>query len=430
MNANLIKLSFLIIAIAIVIAIFIFYPQIFKSKSSNYLEIVKPVDPNFEYKDNVYLLKGNNFSIAENSITLNTLTPELKIGDILIGDESPGFLRGITNIEINKNQRILTTKVVNISEVIKQGNLETAYTIVETEEPVKYQNYNNISSPNFVVFKKYTTKKLSSLSDSDPQKYRITISEKSSTSYNLPFTQTIQLNTISTKITGSLIIYGNLTIIPTIFINLNIGWSGIKNFDFVITFDVKSKLGANLNAICKDLIKNSWTKIFPLGNWVIPICQGVWITISPNISIGFDININGSLKIHNVLDNNTTSPYTIGLSYKEGEKVKSIFQPGEFSRKISPVGSDTNQLTIDIYLNPRINFDMNVLLFGVLGPFISLLLYYKYNQNSVYSLCNGSYTEMCYKNDIKNLLGFVTKIGGQFFDEKISFDLYNKEWLL
>jgi len=52
-------------------------------------EIVKPFDPNFKYKDNVYLVKGHNFCINDDSITLRGFKPELKENDIVIGDESP-----------------------------------------------------------------------------------------------------------------------------------------------------------------------------------------------------------------------------------------------------------------------------------------------------------------------------------------------------
>ena len=58
-------------------------------------------------------------------------------------------------------------------------------------------------------------------------------------------------------------------------------------------------------------------------------------------------------------------------------------------------------------------------------------IYYKYKQHiEIYPCTVAKSLSICYKNDIKNTLGFQASLGGQIFSYKAKFDLYKKEWVL
>ena len=91
--------------IKIISAVFIFVLLIVASiiiiilkNKENPTDLVKPTDSSVTYADNVFMLKGSNFDVLTNEIVLNKTGYKLKKGDIVIGEESPGFLRKIDMI--------------------------------------------------------------------------------------------------------------------------------------------------------------------------------------------------------------------------------------------------------------------------------------------------------------------------------------------
>lgn len=401
--------------ISVVIIVFLSLWLIsFYLPSNDITEIVVPKDPNFEYKDNVYLIKGNNFSIDDTSITLQGLKPELKINDILIGNESPGFLRRITNIQIIGKTRVLTTEKLDIGDVIKSGVIENIYSIDSTNQ--LEQNISENTPSRSILFK--LSRSSRSISNLDPSNYLITNTQSSS--YNLPFTKTITLNNISKMMTGSLIIYGNLKIVPTIYLNLDIGITGVNNFSITLYFNIESEIGENLSVDCTNAVNVNWSQLFPIGKWTVPVCTGVWVTMSPNVTIGCNLNLSGKLNVHNKLVTKTISPYVVGFSYANSS-VTPTFYAGNFSTPtVVPV---TNQVSASISLTPSIDFKMDFMLWGLVGPFIDLYLYAKYNQKVTCSLS----TKTC-SGTIEPLLGFDANLGGSLYGYSTSFNLYSKTW--
>lgn len=390
-------------------------------------EIVKPFDPNFKYKDNVYLIKGRNFCINDETITIRGFKPELKENDMVIGDESPGFLRLITGIKIYNKSRVLTTKKVEISDIIQTGKLSSLYSIAPSKNTNANVKLGSLQKQDKkpILFKAYNkTQQLRNL-----QAYNFIIKEKISTSYNMPFNNSFELAKISDKLQGNLKVFGNLKIKPTLAVNIDIGWTGVDEFTLMLYIDIESSIGEEINVICKDLVNKDWNLNFILGRWIIPICVGVWIEITPQIKVGFKINISASLAIKTQVSYNTTKPYAIGITYKDDKPLKLISQTGDFRKVVIP-GIDLNSGEMSVILEPYIDLSLNFLLWGFIGPYIQLYFYYQWSKKTEIKP-NPQYPNyQIVTNTLKNILGFRIYLGGRLFSKRISVKLYDKEWIL
>jgi hypothetical protein len=281
--------------IARCVIVFLLLWILFKSMENDYVVeedftiIVKPQDQDCEYKDNVYLVKGNNYSIDDTTITLKGLKPKLVVGDILIGDEAPGFLRRIISIEIKGNSRVFTTENIDILDVIKSGGMSSLYSMVPSDATTESMN-NQYKSNKPILFKaSHTSKALRSM-----QEYNFIISKKKGTSYNLPFTTgTLDMSKLSSKLRGSAVIDGNLSIIPSVIVTIDIGFTGINEFTTVLNIDINGSIHEKLKiANASNTVDTNWSKKLSLSKGEISICTGVWITVTPDISLAFSSHIN------------------------------------------------------------------------------------------------------------------------------------------
>ena len=367
------------------------------------------------YKDRVYVVRGSDFTVNDDSIRLHGTVKSLKVDDIVIGEEAPGFMRRITKVIRDKKDTLLTTVKVDIDKVISEANLDKVFTfkdfVITGEDSPKFK----VSDDGIKMVEKY---------DVD-RNYQNTFEKVARTSFS---NQTIGLNATIT---------GTITFTPTITAKGSIGIRGVNSFNLETRGNASFDLEVPIS-IYKNVDENMFKRIWPTGKkellyqWNIPIYTGVWITIKPSIDGNLDLKLSANLAVQNYASLRSTRPFFFRFSYlsdREQSRLNQRVEPfksgtGKWQTDHSIVVSDYAH-TLKCDVKAGLYFDLNFLLWGFTGPYVSLRPYYKIirdtdfsdleiSQLPTYSMSNGP--------------GLDVYVGGRFFSYNFDRLIYDNWW--
>ena len=367
--------------------------------------IVKPFDKNVDYKENVYMITGNEFNIDDEKIILNDLNHSLKEGDIIIGKEAPGFLRLIKTL----NDNVLFTEKLELYDVINNGKIAALYSLQEDVYSMN-QEYNMFS----LINSRETSIEI--------------FNKKLQKAYDIPFTKTISLSNTSYGTAGNLELYGNLNIVPILDLVFDISLNKINTAKIELTININGKIGEKLKLDFKipKNIKTNFEQIFKMTKWTVPIFEGIWIVITPSFVIGGNIEIDANANINNYLTINTSVPYKMGFKYEKGNIVPS-YTKAEFVKNINYV---SNTVSGNAIITPYIGILSDFMITGLVGPSLSVILRYKYSCYVSYEQCYVTLNNICRYLRQRNSLFFDSRIGGKFLNKILDYPMYSKEWTL
>ena len=410
-NLKIISAVFIIVLL-IVLSIII----ILKNKEKTPDDIVKPTDTSVIYADNVFMLKGSNFDVSTSEIIINKTGYKLKKGDIVIGEESPGFLRKIENITIKNGKTTLETIDIEIKDVLKESKISNMYTIT-----------NDIYDNDKIIFSIVPNKHLYGVDPLTSSAFT-ELSKKASKTYSFPYNKVIDVQT-DLKIqeaSGTVTINGLITATPSCALELDIGWSGLKLFSFITSLKLTGAIEGIIDVKTKNLTK-TWSEKLKLGKWIIPVCAGVYLTITPSLVYGFDLNVDATLNSTTKLTIETTKPYIIGFSYVNKIGSDSVFTPIYENAVITNKFTKSANLTVKGVFKPFVDILLDVGLYDSIGILLTLHVYYKYTLDMSFALCGENNSSLCPKDSSSSLLGFLINLAGYIFSKKIGKDLYLKE---
>ena len=371
-----------------------------------------------KYKDRVYMVKDSDFTVNDDSIRLHGVVKKLKVDDIIIGEEAPGFMRKITKVIRGKNDTLLMTVNVDIDKVLSEGSFDQVF-----------------SFKDFVITGKDSSK--FNLEDDG-----IKISEKFDIDATLETTFEKVVTSNFSRVGLNVSLTGTVTFTPTIIVkgstslrgvnSFNLETSGNISFSIEVPIKVTKKLEySNLKRIWPDV--KSWTGGLQY-KWSIPICPGVWITIKPSI----DGNVDFSLTA-NLLTVNTnamlysTQPFFVKFSYMSEREQSRLNQRlvDPFKYGTGTWKTDYNIAVVDIDprltcdVNTGLSFNLDFLLWGNIGPYISLKPQYKINVES--DLSNALISQLPRYNMTYGP-ALDIHVGGRFFTYSYNRTLYENWW--
>lgn len=341
-----IRISSLMISLVILLTVFIIKPRFLYRKPIKEPFVYKLTKgttydgPNVKYKDNVYILHGNNFNVTEESIVLEEVDKNsFKEGMVLLGEEAPGFIRKINDILYEKDKTILVTSKLEIDDALMFLDFTKIFSLSQ------------ISQDNSDVKENFQNR------------------NEHSTSFN----HTVYLDDEQTQ---EISVNGNLSIIPLFDVDCYIRFGRLQRFSVVNNIkaivDIKEKL------VCTKAISKTFEKvIFPASafqrlssTWRIPITFGIWITINPECKTELALSLDVvDLIVENELRIETKKPFVMGIKYTRLEGVRTIYEPARWTKSLTRINNSINvsnkpTVTLDCY----IKFTLNALLWGTIGP--------------------------------------------------------------
>ena len=369
----------------------------------------------FVYKSNVYIIKGNDFELTETSITFFK-NYNFKIGQILLGEEAPGFMIEITKILPYSNNKLelLTTKV-DIDKVFETIKTSQTFTLPDT----------------------YQLQQLSA---------------ESSKNFNIPINKNFNIDNVA-----NVNIIGSLTISPKVTIDVDVGFTGINYLKLVSTCDCNLTFTSVVTST-KYYSKSVENQVYPApgvnAGYVVPLAYGVWITINPSIILSLNFLAKASFTYDLLTTFKTTSPYKIGLEYLKNQPIRQINQLGTWTPTFTTRSIVGNA---EIRFIPAILFNLNFLLWGFIGPLFGLKIYLNFTTQA--ELCgNKPITKIIsmiknnneivlinkqLNNQLNNIIiptniclthnekiGVTAVVGGSLFGNNIYFEVFSNEWLL
>ena len=365
-----------------------------------------------KYKDRVYMVKGRDFTVNDDSIRLNGVVKKLRIDDIIIGEEAPGFMRKITKVIRGKKDTLLMTLKVDIDKVLADANFDQTFTfkdfVITGEDSSKFQ----LSDDGIKMIEKFNVDILNEQIEGNT------------------FSQTVTTGFSNTKLGLSVSLIGTVTITPYVYVKGSIGLiSGVNSFSLETGGNVSFELQVPVS-IQKQINTSVFRRLWPIGikelayQWNIPVCVGVWITIKPTIDGVATTTLSAALTINNYVSLRTVQPFFIKFSYVSEEvnnnNTNLITSIGdwELHRDIDFTSLST-RLSCDI--KTSLYFDLNFLLWGITGPYISFRPYYKLT-SSVNKLVKSPIYNLEYGPGIDIL------IGGKFFIFTYDKLIYDNWW--
>jgi len=362
-----------------------------------------------KYKDRVYMVRGRDFTVSDDSIRLHGVVKKLRVDDIIIGEEAPGFMRKITKIVKGKNDTLLTTLKVDIDKVLADANFDQTFTFKD-----------------FVITGEDSSKFI--LEDDG-----IKIVEKFNINEELggnTFSQTVTTGFSNTKLGLNVNLIGTVTLTPYVYVKGNIGlFSGVNSFSLETGGNVSFELQVPIS-IQKQVNTSVFRRLWPVGikeleyQWNIPICVGVWITIKPTIDGVATASLSASLTINNYVSLRTVQPFFIKFSYVKEEVndvnrgLTSSIGNWELYRDVDITNLAT-RLSCDVKVG--LYFDLNFLLWGIIGPYVSFRPYYKLT-SSINKLVKSQLYNLEYGPGIDII------IGGKFFIFSYDKLIYDNWW--
>jgi len=371
-----------------------------------------------KYKDRVYMVKGNDFTVSDDSIRLNGVVKKLRVDDIIIGEEAPGFMRKITKVTRGKNDTLLTTINVDIDKVLLEGNFDQVFTFKD-----------------FVI----TGEDSSAFILEDDG---IKVSEKFVIDTNFETTfETVAEGTFS-RVGLTTTLTCAVAFTPTIIIKGSTGLRGVNSFDLETRGNISFSIEAPIKVTKKikySNLKRIWpnVKAWTGGlqyKWSIPISPGVWVTVKPSIDGNLDFSSTASLlTIKTDAKLYSSQPFFVKFSYMSEREQVRLNQRLNDSLQYSSGSWETDYNIIISEIDPRISgsietglsFNLDFLLWGTIGPYISLKPQYKVKVDPDVSnslILHTPRYNMTYGPALD------IHVGGRFFSYSYNKIIYKKWW--
>ncbi len=361
-----------------------------------------------KYKDRVYVVKGSDFIVNDKSVRLNGVVKKLRVDDIVIGEEAPGFMRKITKITIGKTDTLLMTIKVDIDKVLSEAKFDQVFNfqdfVITGEDSPKFQ----ITNDGIKITEKF---------DVD-------------INYQNTFGKTVTTNFSDEDIGLDIGLVSTIMFTPYIGIKGDVSiFSGVDNFSLEVGGNVSFEIQVPIS-IQKQLNTSMIKRIWPIGvkeliyQWNIPICVGIWITIKPSIDGVLDTAVSAELTMSNYGSLRTVQPFFIKFSYNDdinidsSASLSSSIGDWKFYRN-TDLSNIRTRISCDV--KASIYFDLSFLLWGFIGPYISFRPYYKFNSN-----INKVVRSLIY--NLKYGPGIDITVGGKFFIFNYDKTLYDNWW--
>jgi hypothetical protein len=362
------------------------------------------------------MLKGSNFDVLTNEIVLNKTGYKLKKGDIVIGEESPGFLRKIDKVSVQNGKTVLDTFDIEIKDVLKESKISNLYTIT-----------NDVYDNDKILFSVVPNKNLYGVNPLASTAFT-ELSKKYSKTYSFPYNKVIdvQKDLKIQQASGTVTLNGLFTATPSCAIELDIGFSGINMCSFITSLNLTGMIEGIIDVKTNNISK-TWSAKLKFGKWIIPLCTGVYLTLTPSLLYGFDLTLDANLNATAKLTTETTNPYMLGFSYVNKIGSDSVFKPIYQNALITNKFTKSAILTIKGVFKPFVAILLDIGLYDSIGLLLTLKVYYTYNLNSSVELCGENNSKLCPKDSSSSLLGFLINLAGYVFSKTIDKDLYLKE---
>lgn len=386
------------------------------------------------YKKNVFVLLGDDYDIDGTLITLDTIVKTLKPGQILIGKEAPGFMREILAVAYSGSKTILTTKNVNLQDVIEQGKLRK-----------KFRQRDMVRLSKLPARRKRQFKLLRGMKRRGREEYEEEYEEDYSnsvtgeTEWELPYENTYELGYES-----QLILNGKVLAEPSVTVDITIGFTGIQKCEFVMDTDIKAELTANVKG-SGTIYKQTFEKqVYPkpgseaISGLIIPVFEGVWITISPEINGVLGIELTGSFDVAVTASVYTETPFRAGFTYTKGSPITKFAEAGTWDYSLSDPVMTKKKNHLTLSMKPSLDIRLNALFWGYIGPYVGVNVGLDYTVSIAAGTCPNeseyvsfwSSPKLCTTTTQDKKINVAARLGGAFFEEELEYPIYSKSWSL
>lgn len=408
--------SVLLIAILVVLIMYVFN-KFYKCGTAsenfdnNMIVSAKNYDTkDVKYKDRVYIVKGTDFIVNDDSISLNGVVKTLKVDDIVIGEEAPGFMRKITKVTTGKTDTLLKTVKVDIDKVLSEAVLDKIYNfqdfVITGEDSPKFQ----ITNDGIKMTEKFDIER----------------------NYENNFEKSVSTEFSNEDIGLDISLTGVVKFTPTITVRGSVGIRGINSFNLetrgMVSFDLEVPISI-YDKVDYEVLKTLW----PIGKkslvyqWNIPIATGIWVNIKPSIDGKLEASFSTAFEVENYATLRSTQPFSVQFSYlsdRELQRNRSItFKPFKYNSGQWEAYYNSELVQFDYTtkceLKTSLHFDLNFLLWGFVGPSISLRPNYK---------ITSDYKLIARKHTMEYGPGLDITIGGRFFSYTIDKSIYDNWW--
>ena len=415
-----------IVAVILIFEAVTILPKYLKPESFDKNMIIKASNfntNNVKYKNNVYIIMGNNYNVLDNKIILNGITRSLRNNMIILGEKAPGFMRQILNISYESNKTIFNTKKVDIDKVLEEANFEKTFT------------YEEISSNN-----SNEVKEKFSYENTFPTSFRKNVEK----TFYFNRNQEVEGGD-TTKYSGTTGINGTIDFKPSIYIKLNMKGSTVFKFILKLNADFESII--NTFFLSRHSISRTFSKkLFPSNRlqersstWYISIYTGIWISLKPSVTGEIDLSSEGRVDIQNIIETGTKKPYSIGVEYtktinpgifgRNTSNIDYLSQNAEWYRRIRNVSNPTADINVEIL--GKLVFNIDCLLWGFVGPYFNVSPYSKFQTEVSLESCLPPLVDDLCPVFLSNAgLGISLNIGGRLFDNELNRQIYNNYWNL
>lgn len=373
------------------------------------------------YKKNVFVLNGNDYDVDDSSITLDSKEDSLKKGQILIGKEAPGFMRKITGVSHNNGKTVLMTENVGIQDVIQHGKLKKRFRMHEMTRLSKLS----------------TRRRKQALRKGRRVKEDYSTQATGKTEWDLPYANTFDLGHGS-----SLALDGKVTAEPSVSIDLSIGWTGVESLKFTVETDITAEMTATASGAGTVYSQTFEKQLYPVegseavSGLIIPVFEGVWVTITPEIDSKLAVKLSGSFNISATANIHTATPFTAGFSYTKGSPIEKFSTVGTWSASLSDPVISSKKNYLKLSMKPSLDIQLNAMFWGYIGPYIGVDVGLEYDYKVSASTCPDqpkfisfwSNPKLCTSTKMTKKLNLTAHLGGSFFDENLDYPVYTKTW--
>ncbi len=332
---------------------------------------------------------GNTFTFTKTSTT-----EDFEEGDILVSGVTNlmpnGFLKKVTNIQVNSNTIIVTMENASLDEALQQGNLSTSYTFLSSR----------IEKSTFADGVKL-------VSNSREDLFSLEINA-------IFYDGDGNTNTTDDQIRA----VGTLNFTAEMLMNLNIANWQLNEFDIQLINTFERDLTFE-NSVVYNLQEEITLVEFQFPVLTIPIGLLLPITVHPTISV--DAYVDASLQAGISFGVTATETMTTGAMYENNN-----WSPISSYEKTLGFNGPNGYGSIDVQagLKPQ----LKTMIYTAIGPYIVLDAYGKFDCS-----VEISFDDLLISEEISYGLDLDTGLLIEILSHTIanySMDIYNEEWIL
>jgi hypothetical protein len=331
-------------------------------------------------------------------------------------------MRKITNVSHVNGKTVLATENVGIQEVVQHGKLRKKFRAHEMTR-----------------VSKLAARRRKQIQRGRRLKEDYSTQATGETEWELPYANTFDLGYGS-----SLALDGKVVAEPSVSIDLSIGWTGVESLKFTMEVDIMAEMTATASGSGTVYSKTFEKKLYPVegseavSGLIIPVFEGVWITISPEIDSELVVKLSGSFNVSTTATIQTATPFTAGFSYVKDSPIEKFSTAGTWTASLSDPKIDAKNNYLKLVMKPSLAVKLNAMFWGYIGPYVGVEagLEYVYKVNA--TPCPGqskyisfwSNPKLCQTTKTKKILNLTAHLGGSFFDQDLDYPVYTKTWTL